>query len=87
VSDNDEIRSLALGYLGKAIGEQQRDEVEWRNQRFMAAWGKDLRYVEKNLVLVVGPPLDAPKCAGTPARWAPECAATWRSFGERLERR
>jgi tetratricopeptide (TPR) repeat protein len=87
VSDNDDIRQLALGYLGKVAGERERDEAEWRDQRFMVAWGKDLSHVTKNMVLVVGPPLDAAKCAGAPARYAPECAATWRSFGERSARR
>jgi hypothetical protein len=87
VVDDEEVRRLALAYLEKNIGERERDEVEFRSQRFMGVWGKDLPFVSKDQVLVLGPPADPAKCAGGRGAKSAECAATWRSWGERLERR
>lgn len=86
VVDDEEIRRLALGYLEKNIGERERDQVESRVQRFMGVWGKDLPFVSKDQVLVLGPPGDPARCAGGVRRDAPECAATWYGWGERLQR-
>ena len=64
VSDNEEIRNLALGYLGASASEQQRADSEARYKRFNERWLADLQFVKKDLLLVIGPPFDPARCAG-----------------------
>lgn len=80
VSDNEEIRRLALGYLEKVVGEQQRAELEARHKRLSDVWGKDLPFVNKDLLLVVGPPFDPAACAGGEKVDNPRCATTWEDW-------
>jgi hypothetical protein len=87
VTDNQEVRELAMAYLSKMVGEREGDEVALRLERFNQAWGKDLPFVSKDLLLIIGPPSDPARCAGTHARYGPECAVSWRAWGERQERR
>lgn len=87
VVDDPEIRALALGYLAKSVGERERDELQWRLDRFVGVWGNDLPFASKDLLLIVGPPFDPAACAGLPARLEPGCAASWRTWGERLRTR
>jgi hypothetical protein len=82
VTDDEEIRNLALGYLESTVSEQQRAELDARHQRFMAAWLADLRYVKKDLLLVVGPGFDPAACAGDPPDNESRCATTWRAWAE-----
>ncbi|HEY6556127.1 MAG TPA: hypothetical protein VI072_02600, partial [Polyangiaceae bacterium] len=82
VSDNEEIRSLALGYLGRSVSEQQRADAEARYKRFNERWLADLQFVKKDLLLVIGPPFDPARCAGYGHRDKPECATSWRKWVE-----
>jgi hypothetical protein len=76
VSDNEEIHALALGLLRKRAGEQDRLKAEGRWQRFRDAWGRDLRFVSKDQLLVLGPAVDTARCAGSVEPRA-ACATTW----------
>ncbi len=81
VSDDEEVRKLALGYLRRELGEQARDEVEQKPSKFREAWGKDLPFAKKDTLLVIGPAFDPAQCAGVRAAERPECATTWRAWG------
>ncbi|MBE7480085.1 MAG: hypothetical protein HS104_08885 [Polyangiaceae bacterium] len=83
VVDDEQVRALAAGYLNRTVGERERDEVHWRVERFANVWHEDLSYVSKDALLTVGPPIDAARCAGGAAG----CSASWRAWGERVERR
>lgn len=87
VVDDPEIRALALGYLAKSVGERERDEIQWRLDRFVGVWGDDLPFASKDVFLIVGPPFNVAACAGLPARLEPGCAASWQSWGERQRTR
>jgi tetratricopeptide (TPR) repeat protein len=80
VSDDEEIRRLALGYLEKTVSEQQRAEVEARYKRFAEAWRGDLPFVKKDLLLVIGPAFDPARCAGLGEGNGAACATTWRDW-------
>lgn len=77
VSDDPQIRSLALGYIQKQVGEQQREEMEQRFARFHDAWGKDLGFASRNLLLSVGPPFNVARCAGPSQAFSKGCATSW----------
>jgi hypothetical protein len=79
VSDNEEIHALALGLLQQRAGERERLRAEERRQRFRQAWGQDLRFVAKDLLLVVGPQFPAARCAGLLVE-DPACATSWRAW-------
>lgn len=85
VVDDESIRALAVGYLQKTAGDKQRDEVQWRVDRFAGVWFSDLSYLSKDAMLTLGPPLDVAACAGMPTGARPaRCAPTWRAWGEGL---
>lgn len=82
VVDDEEIRRLALGYLEKSVSEQQRADVEARYTRFAELWRGDLPFVNKDLLLVVGPPFDPARCAGSDRAKESGCETTWRERTE-----
>jgi tetratricopeptide (TPR) repeat protein len=87
VSDNDEIRELALGYLERVVGEREREQAERRFQRFNEAWSKDLPFVSKNTLLVIGPRFDSARCSGIAAREDAGCASSWQAWAQPADRR
>jgi len=87
VVDDEQVRALASGYLHKTASERERDEVQWRVERFSAVWQKDLSYLSKDALLTVGPPLDVARCASRLGVRGAGCYATWRGWGQELERK
>jgi hypothetical protein len=79
VSDNEDIHALALGLLKQRASERDRLRAEERRERFRAEWGRDLRFASKDLLLVVGPRIDGPRCAGSILKDS-TCATTWRAW-------
>jgi tetratricopeptide (TPR) repeat protein len=87
VSDNEEIRQLALGYLGKVMGSVEKEEVEWRVNRFTHEWSRDMSFAKLETELIIGPPKDVAACAGGAKPRSTDCASSWTAWGERIERR
>jgi len=85
VSDDPEIQALAGGYLGRIVGQTERDRSEERNRRLRAVWAKDLRFVSREMLLLLGPRFDPARCAGVPAPSDGNCETTFRAWGERQE--
>jgi tetratricopeptide (TPR) repeat protein len=86
VTDNEEIRSMALAYLERALGEQQEARAKQRHGRYEAAHKEDLPFVGKDLLNALGPRFDTLACAGLEAAAREECVTTWRAWGESAER-
>lgn len=79
VSDDEELREQALGYLERALGERSRERLRERTDRLRKAWQADLPFVSLTTELVLGPPFDAAACAGV-TRPTPGCATTWSTW-------
>ncbi|HWP05880.1 MAG TPA: hypothetical protein VNN72_09070 [Polyangiaceae bacterium] len=79
VSDDEEIRAQAYGYLERALGERAQETLKQRGERLREAWKADLPFVSLTTELVVGPPTDPAVCAG-PGRDRVACATTWASW-------
>jgi hypothetical protein len=77
VSDDPQIRQIALGYIQKQVGEQEREQVEEHFARFNEAWGKDLGFSSRNVLLTIGPAFDPARCAGADQAFSRGCATTW----------
>ncbi len=86
VTDNEEIRALALGYLSKVMGSPEKEEIEWRVNRFSREWSRDMSFAKLETELIIGPKVDVARCAGGNEPRATECAPSWRAWGERIER-
>ena len=85
VSDDDEIKAMATRYLEGLYGDEQRARAESRHRRFREVWQADLRFISKNMLLVLGPPYDPARCAGATAAGSSDCATTWRAWAEQLD--
>jgi tetratricopeptide (TPR) repeat protein len=79
VTDEPEIRELALGYLERAIGERQHEQAKARLDRFAKAKQQDLPFVSLDLLLTLAPAFDWTRCAGS-LRSDPECRTSWREW-------
>lgn len=81
ISEDPEIRSIAGGYLQSIAGEGQRSKIEDRFRRLRQLWANDLRFVSREQLQLLGPGFDPARCAG-PRSPSPECATTFRDWGE-----
>ena len=80
VSDDPDIQRLALGYLRVKLDARDADLQEHRRGIFREAWQKDLPFISKNMMLVIGPRVDTAFCAGTLQADNPACTVTWRQW-------
>jgi tetratricopeptide (TPR) repeat protein len=85
VSDDPEIQSLASGYLGSVLGAAEREQVEERNRALRAVWARDLTFVSRETLLLLGPRFDPAHCAGLPVPNPEDCVTSFRAWGERRE--
>ncbi|HET9958538.1 MAG TPA: hypothetical protein VFQ61_28785 [Polyangiaceae bacterium] len=82
ISDDAEIRSVAGGYLGRVLGQVERDAVEERGRRLRALWSRDLTFVSREMWLLLGPRFDPAMCAGSGHHREPACATSFRDLTE-----
>ena len=85
VSDDDQIRDMAMRFLQQARGERSQEQVQAREDRLRRAWKSDLPFVSLTSELVLGPPFAAEKCAGI-GQLGAECASSWADWRERTNR-
>jgi hypothetical protein len=83
VTDDEELREKIQGQLAKLLGEEMAAAYRSRNRAFHEIWGRDLTFVSKTRLLLLGPPPDPARCAGGSHRDEPRCATTWRTWAER----
>lgn len=86
VTEDPYIREMALGYLKEKIGPEERARAEKKLSSFREAWRKDLRFVSKDTLLILGPRFDSVACAGEHAKGS-ECSTSWRAWRERQNER
>jgi len=84
ISEDPEIRSIAGGYLQSIAGEGQRARIDDRFRRLRALWSEDLRFVSREQLQLLGPGFDPARCAG-PRSPTPDCATTFRDWGQLVE--
>ena len=82
VTDNEDIRQRALGYLRVKVGESQMEQRQRRLEAFQELWRGDLPFVNKDLVLLLGPRPALARCAGQ-LEPVPGCDTSWSSWGAR----
>jgi hypothetical protein len=87
VTDDDELRDRIQGQLAKLLGEEQADAYKARNHDFLELWKRDLRFVGKTRLLLLGPPPDPARCAGGSHPNDKRCATTWRAWAEIQDKR
>lgn len=84
VSDDEEIRELAIGLLQRALGERSRERVQARADRLRRAWKADLPFLSLTGALLIGPNAEPGACAGLERRDA-ACATSWSAWRARTE--
>jgi hypothetical protein len=82
ITDDPELKEQSQRQLEKLTGEQQIDLGQRKQERIAEIWRHELPFVHPTLFLVLGPPFDPWRCAGSAPSRAPECALTWRSFAD-----
>ncbi|KYF68895.1 hypothetical protein BE11_42115 [Sorangium cellulosum] len=85
VTDDEELRQKIREQLDKLLGERAAEGYRRRLDGFSEIWRRDLPFVSKTTMLVLGPPRDPAYCAGGAHADAPRCATTWRAWAERIE--
>ncbi|WP_438021286.1 hypothetical protein WMF18_20400 [Sorangium sp. So ce315] len=85
VTDDEELRQSIRAQLDKLLGERAAEGYRRRLDGFSEIWRRDLPFVSKTTMLVLGPPLDPAYCAGGAHADEPRCATTWRAWAERVE--
>lgn len=85
VSDDPEVHALASGYLGKVAGEAEREHFDERNRQLRALWARDLTFVSRDALLLLGPRFEPARCAGIPSSDLEGCATSFRAWGERRD--
>ena len=82
VNDDPELRSLVTAQLKTAVDAVELDRVQAHHQAFLREWSKDLPFVSRAAISVIGPSWDSAACASISA----ECATSWSAWGATQER-
>lgn len=83
VTDDDELKQNIQAQLDKLMGEEMLEAYKHRQRGFTELWARDLPYVNKTTMLVLGPPPDAAYCAGGAHSAEARCATTWKAWSDR----
>jgi hypothetical protein len=86
VSDDPEIRAMVNLQLSRYDNKQAILDDERRNARLQRAWGRDLPFITRGALFVVGPRTDPARCAGTAHIDDAPCATSWNDWNADLER-
>ncbi|MDX6515516.1 MAG: hypothetical protein QOH73_1182 [Gaiellaceae bacterium] len=83
VTDDPELKDRLLRELGKLLSEEQKEISIDLDRKLVGLWKRDLPFVPRGTMLVLGPPVEPARCAGPGHERDPACAFTWRSWAER----
>jgi hypothetical protein len=84
VTDDDELKAQLRRQLTALMGEQDAERLRRKDERFRELWQHDLPFVNKTMVLLLGPPPD-PACVGGANHEDARCALTWRDWSQRVD--
>jgi hypothetical protein len=79
ITDDEELKGRIARQLGALRQEGLLERAQRRAQYFNELWGRDLPFVSRTELLVLGPPYDPARCAGagTPRLICAESWAAW----------
>lgn len=83
VTDDPELRQQITRDLEALLGEKQADMYRARQEALQELRARDLPFIGKTLLLVLGPPADPAFCAGGAHAEDPRCALTWEEWYDR----
>jgi tetratricopeptide (TPR) repeat protein len=83
VNDDENVRALALGYLGRALGRAEEEEAKLRFGDLDNLKKSDLPFVSKNRYLLLTPPTDVLSCVGDLSNSRAECATSFADWHAR----
>ncbi|HMI88979.1 MAG TPA: hypothetical protein VK550_33100 [Polyangiaceae bacterium] len=82
ITDDEKLKANVAGKLSGLRQEAAIDDAKHRSEVFNEIWRKDLPFLSRTGVLVLGPPYEPASCAGT-ERASPECAESWAEWAMR----
>ncbi|MDC0747067.1 hypothetical protein [Polyangium mundeleinium] len=80
VTDDEELRERLQRELAKQIGEEKLDAYRRRQTEMLNLALRDLPFVSKSTLFVLGPPPDPAYCAGGAHADDRRCALTWKAW-------
>ncbi len=80
VTEDEELRDHLQRQLQALIGEQKVDAYKARQRELIALSRKDLPFVGKTTLHILGPPFDTAYCAGGKPEMDKRCAITWKAW-------
>lgn len=83
VTDDEDLKQKVRAQLDHLLGEQDAEAYRRRLDGFGAIWRRDLPFVGKTTLLLIGPPPDPGYCAGGAHADEARCATTWREWARR----
>lgn len=87
VNDDEEVRKLALGYMGRILGNAEQSEAQRRFGALDEVRKAELPFVGKNRYLLLPPRFDALGCVGYWGDTDPKCATSLRDWHARNDER
>ena len=83
VTDDPELKDRLLHELGKLLSDEQKEISINLDKKRIDLWQRDLPFVGRGTMLLLGPPVEPARCAGPGHEREPACAFTWRAWAER----
>lgn len=83
VTDDPELKDRLLRELGKLLSAEQKEISINLDKKRIDLWQRDLPFVGRGTMLLLGPPVEPARCAGPGHERDPACAFTWRAWAER----
>ena len=83
VTDDPELQERLRRELGKLLSEEQKEISIGLDRQLVDLWQRDLPFIPRGTMLVLGPPVEPARCAGPGHERDPACAFSWKSWAER----
>jgi hypothetical protein len=83
VTDDPELQERLRRELGKLLSEEQKEISIGLDRKLVDLWQRDLPFIPRGTMLVLGPPVEPARCAGPGHERDPACAFSWKSWAER----
>jgi hypothetical protein len=80
LSDDPNLRRIALNYLEYVAGAEARDRVRAEQERFQRIWQDDLPFSPRQELKALAPRFDPAACAGLARAQSPGCATSWAAW-------
>ena len=82
ITDDEKLKANVATKLSALRQEAAIDEAKRRSELFNEIWGRDLPFMSRTGLLVLGPPYESAACAGAD-RASPDCVETWAAWAAR----